>query len=419
MEMDAVPSLASVMKKAQKEHGPNSFRIASDTHGSGILPRIPIGIFSLDFATGGGIPIGRTSMIYGKKSSGKSSLLAKIVANAQKMCRKCYGPIVFEEKEVSFKGVDRDPATGKVVEVKKTKKKLIPVDCANKCRVSTDEDGKKKEFPGRMSVVWIDAEGTFDLPFYTHMGVDCDVLYLIITDYGEQAVELADTAIRTGEVDILITDTIAHFVPKKEREVSLEENAQPGTQARLINRAMRMWTASLNELAAKGHSDCTILLVNQLRQKLGLFPTFTRPGGMGQEFATSLDIQLWQKEFKFDTSGRPLWMEAEFVVEKNKTAPPKMSGKYRMCLTGHPGRNPGDTWDDEAVFEAAEGNGFIEKAKGGVLTVLGKQFADEEKLKAEIHKRGEFYLTLRSSLLDLLIGRPSDGQLAEKKKKDD
>ena len=406
--------LIDLMESCQKEHGEGSFKVASDTRAS-CVARIQTGIFTLDYATGGGIPIGRTTEIVGKRSSGKSSLLAKIVANAQRMCRKCYGPVVFDEKEVTVKTKRLDPASGKIVEVPEKKTKLIPVDCISKCRTENEEG--KKVFPGRMNVVWIDAEGTYDVPFYEKFGVDNDAVYLIITDYGEQAVDLADAAIRTGEVDLLLVDTILHLIPKQFREKSTEENKQPGRHAILINDAMKLWTASLNELESTGKTDCTIILVNQLRQKIGLFPQDFKPGGEGQGYASSLEIRLWQKEFQFDTGGRSLTMDTEFAVDKNKTAPPKMAGKYKTCLLDHPGRKPGDTWDDEIVAEAAKNNGFVAK-KDGKLTVIERKFDSEEEFKKELHKQGEFYRTLRGRLLDLLIGMPSDGKLAEKKKRD-
>jgi RecA/RadA recombinase len=416
--------LDQLMMATRKEHGPGSFRFASETRAAAVF-RISTGVFTLDYALNGGIPIGRTTEIVGKRSSGKSSLLAKIVANAQRMCRKCYGQIVFEEKEVEVKVKKIDPATGRIIEVLESKLKHIPVDCISKCRVELsgedagEEDKKKlkKVFPGRMNVVWIDAEGTYDVPFYEKFGVDNDDVYLIITDYGEQAVDLADAAIRTGEVDLLILDTIVHLTPMKEREKSTEENAQPGLQAKLINRAMRMWTSSMNELEAGGNPDCTIILVNQLRQKIGLFPMDFKPGGEGQGYATSAEIRLWQKEFQFDGTGRTLWMNTEFAVEKNKCGPPKMAGKYRTCLLDHPDRRPGDTWDDEVVAEAADENGFILK-KNGKWTVIDQTFDSGEAFKKEVSLRGDFYRMLRAKLLELLCGMPSDGKLAEKKKKD-
>lgn len=406
------PKLIDLMKKMQKDHGDGSFRIASDTDPR--CPRIPTGIFPLDYATGGGIPVGRTSMVFGKKSSGKTSLIAKVVSSAQRMCRKCYGHLLFEERDVDVKVKTFDKTTGKISVSEEKRKKLIPVDCANKCRVTVEG---KKIFPGRMQVVWVDAEGSFAPDFYSKFGVDCDDLALSTPDYGEAAVDMVDSAIRLGEVDLLLVDSIAHLVPMKEREASAEDT-QMALQARLVNKAMRLWTASLNEVQAQGKSDCTILLVNQLRQKVSLFPQDVRPGGVGQEYATSVDIHLWQKEFKFDTMGRPLWMETKFVVSKNRVGVPMMEGLYRMCLLEHPGRKPGDTWDDEAVIDAVLNTGFATyDDKGSGLTVLDRKFASPDEFRAEISKAGDFYHLVRPAVLDFMIQMPSDGKLAEKKKR--
>lgn len=418
--------LDALMRKTQKDHGGGSFRFASDTRAADVR-RIPTGITALDFATGGGIPVGRMTMIYGKKSAGKTSLCAKIIANAQRLCRRCYGRVVTEAREVEVPRITVVPETGEIVETREKAVKEVSVDCVNRCRVQP-EGAKKKSWPGRLNVVYIDSEGAFDVKFYTQFGVDCDAetggVRLAITDYGEQAVDIADAAIRTGECDLLVVDSLAHLTPMKEREASAEDQ-QMALQARLINKAMRDWGSSLNELEASGESDCAVVLINQIRMKVGIFPVEVLPGGMGQEFATSLDIRLRknrdEKEgFTFDTSGRPLWMATEFDIQKNKTGFAKMRGFYRMCLTPHPGRAPGDTWDDEAVLDAAKSNGFVLGAgvqkPGDKVTVLGREFTDEDALRAELHARGDFYWTLRERVLALMIARPSDGAVAENKK---
>lgn len=421
--------LKALIRKVQKEHGPGSIKIASDTRAAGV-GRISTGIFILDYAIGGGIPIGRTCIFYGKKSSGKSALTAKVVAAAQKMCRKCYGKVIFEMRDVTITKKVVNPDDGTIKEVPEKVQKPFPINCVNKCLIEPipeegeepvkkkDKDKAEKFWPGPMNVVWIDAEGTYSAPFYEKFGVDNDRVHLIVSDYGEQAIDIADSAIRTGEVDLLVTDSIAHLVPKKEREESAED-WQVALQARLVNKAMRVWTASLNELEARGlHTDCTIVLTNQTRQKPGqMFPVEVLPGGMGQEFAASLEIRLWQKELKFDTGGRPLWQDTRFSIEKNKAGVPKMEGFYRLCLLEHPGRKPGDTWDDEAVAESALTEGFTTK-KDGKLVCLGKKFDGEAEFRAEVSERGELYDTLRGRLLDLIVGRPSDGVLAQKKEKE-
>ena len=416
--------LAALMRKVRDDHGEGSMRKGADLAAQDVK-RIQTGIFIIDYATGGGIPVGRMTMIYGQSSSGKSSMLAKIAASAQRQCRACHGPVITETKEVKVEQAQRAP-DGTVDVVKVSVPREIPIDCVNQCRVApaSGDDKKKKKavWPGRMNVVWIDAEGTFDYKFYTGFGVDCDDVYVVTTDYGEQAVDIADAAIRTGECDLLIVDTIAHLVPKVEREASAED-MQVGAQARMVNKALRVWTGSLNEIEAQGTFDCTIVLVNQLRQKIGIFPVFVKPGGQGQDFATSLDIQLWKKDVKFDKSGRALWQETKFAIEKNKCGVPKMEGRYKTCLLEHPGRLPGDTWDDEVVFDAAAKGGFVEELTTedgeftGRLRVLDREFESEKALRDELHERGETYGVLRGQVLALMIGRPSDGRLAENKKK--
>ncbi len=410
--MNLNPKLLDLMKKMQKDHGEGSIKIASDTNP--YCHRIPTGIFTLDYATGGGIPIGRTSMVFGKKSAGKSGLCAKTTASAQRLCRKCYKRVILEEREIEADVKRFNVQTGKLAVLKEKVKKLVPVDCVNKCRVTVDG---KKVFPGRMKVVWVDAEGSFTPDFYTQFGVDCDDVLLCTPDYGESAIDIADSVIRLGEVDLLIVDSIAHLIPMKEREASTEDN-QMGLQARLVNKAMRLWTASLNEVSSQGVNDCAILLVNQLRQKISFFPQDVRPGGVGQEYATSLDIHLWQKEFKSDTTGRPLWMESKFAISKNRVGVPQMEGLYRMCLLDHPGRKQGDTWDDEAVADAVLNTGLATIAEtGDEVTVLGRKFSSADEFRGEIAKRDEFYLSARDAVLDFMINLPSDGKVAEKKKR--
>jgi RecA/RadA recombinase len=412
--------LDALMKKVQKDHGEGAFRMASDCRLD--IPRIPTGIYYVDYATGGGVPIGRITEIYGKKSAGKTSMLAKVCANAQSLCRRCYGEVVTEEQEVPVTKLVPD-ASGKVVEQQVKEMRPVPIDCVNECRADPiNADGtptkKGKPFwPGRMNILWLDLEGAFSPDFFTKFGLDCEDVYLARPDYGEQAVDIGDSAIRTGECDLIVVDSLANIVPKKEREDSAEDH-QVAVQARLINKMLRVWTASQSEVAARNDGyACTIILVNQVRQKISMFPVDVKPGGVGQDFATSLDIKLHQGDYKFDKTGRPLFQFTKFQIEKNKVGMPKMEGIYRMCVTEHPGRMPGDTWDDEVVFDAAKANGFLEQLDDGKLRVLDQEFEDEDEIKALLHRRTGFYRQLRANALDLMIGRPSDGRLAENKKK--
>jgi len=413
--------LNELFDRIRKKHGKMSVGIASDLVDD--IPRIPTGIFWLDADTGGGIPIGRTTEVVGLKSSGKSSLMAKVVASAQRLCRRCFGPITEWEEEKRERKVTRvDPQTGEITKVKETYTARVAKDCASKCR----DAANKKVHPGRMVVLWVDSEGTFTPDFYTHFGVDCDDLHLSRPETGEEAVDLVDAAIRTAEVDLIVVDSIAAMTPSVEREASAND-LQVGLQARMVNKGLRVWTASLNERDAHGETNCTILLVNQLRMKIAAFYTgYTKPGGVGQEFATSVEVTLKQKDYQYDQKGAPIWEEIEYFVEKNKVGRPKQGGKYQMCLTRHPAfpgvpevwREPGDVWDDATVVGVGTDHGFIQEEKDGVV-LFGQKFPSAAALQMEMFKRGDLYWRARNALIQTIINAPSDGKLKEKKAKKD
>lgn len=420
----------AISRKAQEEFGPGSVMPASDSRVSPCA-RIPTGIFYVDLVAGGGIPVGMVTEIYGKASAGKSSLAAKVVVSAQGLCRACYGPTITEAREVEVPTVERQP-DGTITRATKTVTKQSPIDCVNHCRVGQEagqekaekgkgkkgekKAGRKGAWPGRVKTCWVDAEGSFDRAFYEQFGMDCDDVSIIKSETGEQAIDFVDAAIRTGEIDLVVIDSLAALTPQKEREISAGD-VQVALQARLFNRAMRLWNSSLTELRVKGFAAvCTVLLINQVRAKISFMPMDTKPGGQGQDFASSLDIKLRQMSFKFDTSGRPLWQISSFQIEKNRRGEPKRQGEFRLCVTPHPGRNPGDTWDDEVVADAAQAQGFVTTNDDGSLTVLERAFADEQAFRAELHQRAGFYRELRVRVLDRMITKPSDGQVSESRK---
>jgi len=414
--------LQDLFDRIKKKHGKMSVGIASELIDD--IPRIPTGIFWLDVDTGGGIPIGRTVEVVGLKSSGKSSLMAKTVASAQGLCRKCYTPITeWGEETRKRKATHVDMATGEIKKIDEEYTAKIALDCANKCRATV---GGKKQHPGRMLVLWVDQEGTFTPDFYEHFGVDCDDLRLAQPETGEMAVDLVDAAIRTASVDLIVVDSIAAMTPSVEREASAMD-LQVGLQARMVNKGLRVWTSSLNERDAKGETNCTLLLVNQFRMKIAAFYTgYTKPGGVGQEFATSIELQLKSKDYQYDTNGNPIWEDVEYFVEKNKVGRPKGGGRYRLCLMMHPAfdgtpdeywRLPGDTWDDAVVLEVAEEKGLLQVSEEGKVTIFGQEFPGPDEIKREFFSKGELFRKARNALIQLIVNAPSDGKLKIKKKK--
>ena len=416
--------MKDLLKSVAKDCGTGVLSVAADARADSV-PRISTGIFWLDVATGGGIPSGRMTMIYGRRSAGKSTLAAKIAAHAQRMCRVCRGSVVFEDQEGprKIKEVDEN---GAIVEVERIVRTPVAVDCENKCRLGgTDGTAKRKSWPGRMKILWCDAERVFDLA-YNRQIFDCDGddVWLLTPTSGEQAADIIDGSIRTTEVDLVVVDSLAMLIPMKERDDSAEQ-MHMALQARLVNRAIQTWNSSMTAVANAGQTACSMVLLNQLRDKIGIFPIEIRPAGRAQEFYSSVEIRLKQDARSIvnsmGTDHRPLWQMTEFKVEKNKVSCPYMEGSYRQCLVAHKGRKPGDTWEDEVIIHAVMGEamrrGFSSR-KGGV-TVIGRKFDGEDTLAEAVRSDPSFAKVLRSSMLALFVYSQSDGELAKKKKDDD
>jgi recombination protein RecA len=163
-----------LLAKLAKKHGSSIFKKASE-YGVEQLPRIPTGIFLLDYALGGGFPVGRVNLVYGHKSSSKTTTVLKAVGNAQKMCANCY----------SFP------------------------DEAGKC--------KCKKFRECVAA-YIDVEGTWDAKWAALHGVDLSRLIISVPEYAEQSLDIAEGLVLSGKVDVIVLDSIAFLTPAKEIE---------------------------------------------------------------------------------------------------------------------------------------------------------------------------------------------------------
>ena len=218
-------------------------------------PSVPTGALSLDLILGnGGLPLGRVVEIYGPESSGKSTISLSVVAQAQKMGLKC---------------------------------------------------------------AYIDAEHALDPVYMQALGVDLDDLLLAQPDYGEQALEIADKLIRTGEIGVIVIDSVAALVPKAELEGDMEAN-QMGLQARMMAKGLRKIVGLANE------HKCLVIFINQIRMKIGIMfgNPETTPGGKALPYAASVRIDIRKKEDLKDKSGESLGIKVKAKVIKNKMAPP-------------------------------------------------------------------------------------------------
>lgn len=218
-------------------------------------PSIPTGALSLDRILGiGGLPKGRIVEIYGPESSGKSTLALSIVAQAQKM----------------------------------------GITCA-----------------------YVDAEHALDPVYMDAVGVRVDDLVFTQPDYGEQALEIVDKLVATGELGVVVIDSVASLIPKAELEGDME-SAQMGLQARMMAKAMR-------KLVGQANTHKTLLVfINQLRNKIGIMfgNPETTPGGMALKYAASVRIDIRKKEDIKDKSGDSVGIVSKVKIVKNKMAPP-------------------------------------------------------------------------------------------------
>lgn len=216
---------------------------------------IPTGALTLDSALGiGGLPRGRVVEIYGPESSGKSTIALTVVAKAQQMGLTC---------------------------------------------------------------AYIDAEHSLDPVYMRAVGIDLDNLLLAQPDHGEQGLDIADRLLRSGEIGVIVIDSVAALVPKAELDGEMEQ-AHMGLQARMMAKALRKMTG----LAAQHNT--LIIFINQLRNKIGIMfgNPETTPGGMSLKFYASVRIDIRKKEDLKDKTGNPVGIGVKAKIIKNKMAPP-------------------------------------------------------------------------------------------------
>ena len=252
--MDDSKSLDIVLAQLQRQFSNGSVTTLGSTTVDK-WPSIPTGAPTLDNILGiGGFPRGRIVEIYGPESSGKSTIALTVVNEAQKMGLKC---------------------------------------------------------------AYIDAEHALDPIYMQALGVDLDKLIFSQPDYGEQALEIVDRLVRSGEVGVVVIDSVASLIPKAELEGEME-SSQMGLQARLMAKAMRKLVSAASE------TKTLLLFINQLRSKIGIMfgNPETTPGGMALKYAASVRVDLRKKEDIKDKSGEAIGIKVKAKVIKNKMAPP-------------------------------------------------------------------------------------------------
>lgn len=349
-----------VVKKIKKVHGEAALLKASDMK---VLdtPRIPTGIFSLDYALGGGFPVGRISTLYGEKSAGKTTLFLKAIANAQKMCSNCY--TMWDSK------------------------------------TETCECGDFRE----TVCAYLDVEGAFDRAWAKKLGVDVDNLILDVPEYAEQALDIGEALIRSGEVDVLVLDSIAFLVPQKEIENSVTKDGM-GIAPRLVGKGVRKFVSAINGVGKDTGRRPTIFFTNQIRYKLGVMfgNPETTSGGQAPGFAAAVECRIAAGKYEIDDeTQKPFAATFRYKVNKNKTFSAKMSGEYLMLLSPKGEKRVGDAEDENDLVKWAELTELVTR-KGG-YNCLGRNFRVKKELIEALQQDPTFKRELEKELMPRLL----------------
>ncbi len=310
-------ALEAAISQLEKEFGKGAVMKLGEAGANMNVEAVPTGSLSLDIALGvGGIPKGRIIEIYGPESSGKTTLALHMVAEVQK----------------------RGGIAG-----------------------------------------FVDAEHALDPVYASNIGVDIDNLYISQPDSGEQALEITETMVRSGAVDIIVVDSVAALTPQAEIDGDMGDS-HVGLQARLMSQALRKLTSSVSK------TKCIVVFINQLREKIGVMfgNPETTTGGRALKFYASVRIDVRRIE-TLKAGGEMIGNRAKVKIVKNKVAPPFKEVQFDIMF----GKGISRSGD---VLDLAVENNIVEKS--------GSWFAYEGEKIGQGRENAKLYLESHTDVMD-------------------
>ena len=334
---DKLKALDAAIAQIEKQYGKGSVMKLGDNSANMNVETVPTGSLSLDIALGlGGLPKGRIIEVYGPESSGKTTVALHCVAEVQK----------------------RGGIAG-----------------------------------------FIDAEHALDPVYARNIGVDIDNLYISQPDCGEQALEITETMVRSGAVDIVVVDSVAALVPKAEIDGDMGDS-HVGLQARLMSQALRKLTAVISK------SNCIVIFINQLREKVGVMfgNPETTTGGRALKFYSSVRLDVRRTE-SLKQGGEIVGNHVRVKVVKNKIAPPFREAEFDIMFGQGISR-------EGAVLDLAVNAGIVNKSGAWYAYEGDKIGQGRENAKTYIHENPAFFDMLEAKVRDFYFTQPEDEDAA-------
>ena len=334
---DKLKALDAAIAQIEKQYGKGSVMKLGDNSANMNVETVSTGSLSLDIALGlGGLPKGRIIEVYGPESSGKTTVALHCVAEVQK----------------------RGGIAG-----------------------------------------FIDAEHALDPVYARNIGVDIDNLYISQPDCGEQSLEITETMVRSGAVDIVVVDSVAALVPKAEIDGDMGDS-HVGLQARLMSQALRKLTAVISK------SNCIVIFINQLREKVGVMfgNPETTTGGRALKFYSSVRLDVRRTE-SLKQGGEIVGNHVRVKVVKNKIAPPFREAEFDIMF-GQGISREGD------VLDLAVNAGIVNKSGAWYAYEGDKIGQGRENAKTYIHENPAFFDMLEAKVRDFYFTQPEDEDAA-------